>query len=337
MKVKNLYLLMLLVLSGFMVLQGCKKEDEPAPLTFVAAMPANPDPGNESIVPFAGTPVTLHLKWEGTATNPIKWDVYFGNTDKPVKIASNVSGNTYDVTVDVGGTYYWKVGTVDANNVTSVSNVWSVIVNSSPDLPSHYLPADLATNASVSSRLRWMCSDPEGDDITYRIYMGKTADALAIIGQVKNDTMYTPTLDINTTYFWRIDAIDANGAKTEGPVSSFTTGTLSVFSFVGDYDVAEASVQNGNYAYKCTFTKIDNTTIQTDNWWDNGWTIKFVLDYAKNTFTIIPATFVSGANTYYVTGSGKIDQTTGKITLTYMVMKNGVLFENGVDTFTKSL
>jgi hypothetical protein len=335
MKKTYINLVMLLVVSGLFTIQSCKKDDAPTPVAYLAAVPATPVPGDAAVIPYTGGTQTLNLKWSGTATNAIKWDVYFDNVDGSTKVASNVAANAYDVSVASGGTYYWKVVTVDANNVKSTSPVWTVIVNSPPAAPSAYVPANLATNVSISAALTWACSDPEDDDITYSVYVGKTADNLAVVGQVKNTKSFSPTLDINTTYFWKVIATDANGAKTEGPVQSFTTGTLPVLTFVSAYNVAELAVQNGAYAYTCAFTKVDNSTIQCDNWWDSGWAVKLVLDFTKNTVTMTPFTAVSGATTYYATGSGKIDPVTGKITLAYFITKNGVLLENGTDTFTK--
>lgn len=318
-------------MSGLSVLQSCKKDEEPAPLTFVAAMPANPDPGNTAIVPFSGTPVTLHLKWEATATNPIKWDIYFGNTDKPSKVASNVSGNTYDVTVNEGGTYYWKVSTVDENKVTSTSDVWSVVVNSNPDVPTIVGPKMDSIGAPCTPTISWEATDPEGDDLTYDLYLGKTATpAIAYADLTESEISIATSLSESTAYYWKVVAKDPYGGRSESPVWKFTTGLEPINTFVGLYNADEPAEA---YSYDVTFTKVNSTTIQTDNYWNsNPWVGKFTLDLTKLTYAMPLTTWTSG---YSGIESGIIDPKTGTMTGTYTIWKNGKIVEQGVHTYTK--
>jgi hypothetical protein len=316
-----------------LAIQSCVKDESPTPVVYKAAVPANPVPANEAVVAYTGTGQTVSLTWDGTATNAIKWDVYFGTSSSPAKVATGVTTNSYTATVNKGGTYYWQVITVDANNVKSTSDVWQFEVNSNPNVPALTSPANGAPAVSITSALKWTCTDPEDDDLTYDLYLGTTSTPVLVASDIA-DVTYSPTLTTSTTYYWKIVAKDPYGGSSESVVYSFTTGALPISMFVGTYDVAENSVQNGAYAYVCAFTKVDNTTILADNWWDSGFTAKFTLDFTKNTIVMTPYTYVSGSNTYICTGSGKITQATGAINLVYSVTKNGVLLENGTEVFT---
>jgi hypothetical protein len=333
MKRKLLYFVMLVAVLGFVTIQSCKKDEVVVPKEYQAAMPEAPVPAVDGIVPFTGTGQAINLEWTASATNAIKWDVYFGDTETPDQVATGLSTNAYTAHVTKGGTYYWQVVTTDANKVESDSPVWSFQVNSNPAAPALTAPANNATAVSNAASLTWTATDPEDDDLTFDVYFGTTATPAPVKTGV-TDLTFTPTLAPSTTYYWKIVAKDPFGGSSTSAVYSFTTGALPVVKFVANFDVAETSVQNGAYAYVNAFTKVDNSTIQATNWWDSGWTAKFVLDFVKNTIVMTPFTAVSGANTYICTGSGKINQTTGEIDLVYSVTKNGVLLENGTEIFT---
>lgn len=330
---------MLFIGAGLLFMQGCKKEDNTTFTTYKAAVPATPAPSKDAVIARTAGDQTIALTWEGTATNAVTWDLYFGTAEEPQTkkpVATGLTTNSYNVKVTAGGTYYWQVVTIDSRKVKSISPIWNFEVNSNPTT-TLLSPANNATGVSVTSLLKWSqykC-DPEGDDLTYDVYFGTTKTP-AVVKTALTDTTFAPTLSTLTKYYWKIVVKDPYGGTFTSPVDSFTTGNLPVVAFINSYNVAENSVQNGAYAYTCSFTKVDNSTIKCDNWWDSGWAAQFVLNYTKNTFVMTPFTFTSGANIYLATGSGKINQTTGEIILTYSVTKNGVLLENGVDDFTVS-
>jgi hypothetical protein len=332
MKRKILFIITLTIL-GLFTMQSCKKEAPVVQTFYMAAMPSAPVPAVDAIIPFTGTGQQIVLQWTGSATNAVKWDVYFGDTDAPDLVTSGITVNTYTASITTGGAYFWQVITTDANGKTTKSPVWSFEVNSNPAVPVLTTPANNAIAVSNTATLNWTCTDPEGDDLTFDVYFSKTAIPTVAASGVTALT-YTPTLAPLTTYYWKIVAHDPFGGSSVSPIRSFTTGALPVVKFVASYNVAENSVQNGAYAYATAFTKVDNSTIKADNWWDSGWAAIFTLDFVKNTIVMTPFTFVSGATTYIASGSGKINQTTGEIDLVYSVTKNGILLENGVDVFT---
>jgi hypothetical protein len=333
MKRKILFSVMLLLILVFSATQSCKKDEVVTPTEYVAAMPAAPAPAVDEVVAYTGADQTINLTWTGEATDAIKWDVYFGDSSDPELVSAQQSGNSYTAHVPVGGTYYWRVVTMDSRNMESESDLWSFQVNSNPDAPVLKTPADNATAVSNTAALTWTATDPEEDDLTFDVYFGTSATP-AVLATGVTDLTYSPTLLPVTDYYWRIVSHDPYGGVATSPVWKFTTGALPVVKFVANYNVAETSVQNGAYAYTTKFSKVDNNTIQADNWWDSGWATKFTLDFVKNTIVMVPFTFVSGASTYIASGSGKIDQATGRIDLVYSVTKNGVLLENGTEIFT---
>ncbi len=97
-------------------------------------------------------------------------------------------------------------------------------VNNPPEPPSNPNPESGAENQSIEMYLSWYCNDPDGDPLTFDVYFGMdTPLPLVSSGQTGSD--YEPeTLQINTTYYWKIIAHDDHENTTEGPIWYFVTG-----------------------------------------------------------------------------------------------------------------
>lgn len=84
---------------------------------------------------------------------------------------------------------------------------------------SHPGPADGATGFDRNSDLRWASG---ADGVMHDVYFGQTSPGL-FMGTQAATTFDLPTLEPNTTYFWRIDEVDGLGNTTVGDVWSFGT------------------------------------------------------------------------------------------------------------------
>ncbi len=329
MKRKLIFFVALLTLLGLFTMQSCKKESPVKTTVFVAAMPSTPTPSADAVVPFTGTGQTINLTWDAKATDAISWDVYFGTKSSPALAASGVTSNAYTATVTKGGTYYWQVVTTDANNVESDSPVWSFEVNSNPNVPGTPVPALNATNVSCNPTIRWSATDPEGDDLTYDLYLGTAATPPPYsAGLTDTSLAITATLLPNTAYNWKVVAHDPYGGVSTSPVWKFTTGALPVAKFVGNYNADEPAE---TYSYGVSFTSPTSTTIKTTNYWNSGWIATFTLDFSKLTYTMSSYTFSTG---WTGVESGIIFPATGKMVGSYTLWLNGVVQEQGVHTYT---
>ncbi len=88
------------------------------------ATPSNPSPSNQS----TDVSITTDLSW--TCSDPdgdtLTYDVYFGTSETPTKVASNITSTTYDPgTLQYNTTYYWKIVAWDDNGASTSSPVWS--------------------------------------------------------------------------------------------------------------------------------------------------------------------------------------------------------------------
>jgi hypothetical protein len=202
-----------------------------APKTAYDPVPAD---GAEDIGPDAVT-----LTW--TAGYGAKLHtVYFGESYDEVNDATGGSpaGVTlYDAgTLEAEKVYYWRVDEFDAAE-THKGDVWSF---STPGAVGDPQPAYNATDIAMNATLSWTPADSAA---SHEIYFGTDKDAVrsADAGSPEykgavalGAESYDPgLLDAETTYYWRVDEVDAQGNTSAGPIWIFTTGT---FLLVEDFE-----------------------------------------------------------------------------------------------------
>jgi len=204
----------------------------------------NPSPANTA----TGVSITAELSWTADA-NATSHDVYFGNSS-PGSFQGNQTATTFDTgTMGNNTTYYWRIDEVNAGGTTT-GTVWSfTTIVAAPGAASNPSPANSATNVSVTTDLSWSA----GSGATSRdVYFG-TSSPGASQGNQTATTFDTDTMTNNTTYYWRIDEINAAGTTT-GTVWSFTTIVA-----------APSAASNPNPANSAT-----DVSITTDLSWSAG-------------------------------------------------------------------
>jgi hypothetical protein len=168
--------------------------------------------------------VDADLSWTA-GTGSTSSDVYFGTDSTPDagEFQGNQTATTYEPgTMSFSTTYYWRIDEINAQGTTA-GNVWSFTTEGAPQPPgqaSNPSPADSATSVSTSADLSWTA----GSGATSRdVYFGTSSPGTFQGNQTA--TTYDPgTMANDTTYYWRIDEINAVGT-TSGSVWSFTTET----------------------------------------------------------------------------------------------------------------
>jgi hypothetical protein len=124
-----------------------------------------------------------------------------------------------------GQTYYWRVDEVEADMVTiHTGDVWSFVTASITAWKP--APQDGLEWIDPNTTLVWKAGK---DSFSHDVYFGtdKAAVESGAPGAFKENTFFATwkpaLLAPDTTYYWRVDEIAADGKKTAGQVWSFTT------------------------------------------------------------------------------------------------------------------
>ena len=141
----------------------------------------------------------------------------------------------------------------------------AIAVINPPMAAVHPVPANNSTSATVFSELLWEQGDG-GIPSHYELYFGTDNPPSNIVnGEEIQGTAFMPDLPLeyNTTYYWRVDAVNQFGTAsgvlwqftTDGePDEDFETGDFTLFdwTFTGDAEwiITEDQVRNGSFAAK---------------------------------------------------------------------------------------
>jgi len=224
--------------------------------------PSNPNPvNNETNVPLDDI-----LSWTGGDPDPgnfVTYNVYFGTTSPPPKVASNQSGTTYNPgTMSLLTPYYWKIVAWDNHGASAAGPIWQFTTrpNHAPNTPKNPVPANSATGVPTNAQLSWTGGDPDpGDLVTYDVYFGTSIPPLKVATNITSSTYPPVGMTYNEQYYWKIIAWDNGGLSATGP--------LWVFSTINDTTPPTSHHQLvGTMGHNNWYTSCVNITLQaTDN------------------------------------------------------------------------
>jgi hypothetical protein len=200
----------------------------------------NPDPadGAEFV-----DPNNVTLSWT-PGFGAILHTAYFGDDYDEVNNATGgapLGGATYKPgPLEREKVYYWRVDEFDAAE-THKGDIWSF---TTPGAVGNANPANGSADVGMNAILSWIASDSAD---SHELYLG--TDKETVRNADKSSAEYKGSsalsaeshdpglLDAGTTYYWRVDEVDAQGNTTKGPLWIFTTGAfLSIDDFEGYTD-----------------------------------------------------------------------------------------------------
>ncbi|WP_448379339.1 fibronectin type III domain-containing protein [Fervidobacterium sp.] len=178
------------------------------------------------------------LRWKASTdeetTDPAQlvYYLYIGQPDQMTLYATITGQTGSEISHVVAGllpikTYYWRVEVKDTFGNYAYSTTWNFTTkpNEAPDFPSNPNPADGSVIPSSSTPttiiLSWGCSDPDGDSLTYEIYIARTNDFTGVEPIRTSQKSVQVTLNEPGLYYWRVVVKDPHGGVTEGKVWRF--------------------------------------------------------------------------------------------------------------------
>jgi len=198
----------------------------------------NPSPADvtESVDP------NVILSWQ-PGFGAILHYVYFGDDYDTVNNAAGSPPkgvtNYKPGPLGLGKTYYWRIDEFHGTE-TVKGDVWSFSTPGAVGSPNPYSGAE---NVNQTTILRWVASD---NAASHKVYFGTDKDAVRNATTASPESKGAKNLDDvqfdpgsligGTSYYWRIDEIDAQNITTKGNVWTFTTADYLVVDDIESYN-----------------------------------------------------------------------------------------------------
>ncbi len=177
-----------------------------------------------------GSDVTVDLCG---ATYNSKLSIYTGSCDSLVCLTGEdddftaCGGDDPSITFNStsGTTYYFFVHGYGTETGTFTLNVACSSVTP-PNCPNLSSPANNSTNVGVVSSLNWTTPTGGGNVNYYKLYFGTNNPPTNILNgtNIGNVLTYSCTMLPNTTYYWKVTAVNAAGESNGCTVRQFETG-----------------------------------------------------------------------------------------------------------------
>lgn len=199
-----------------------------------------------------GTIDTIHLQCYagGSGNNPATWNRLFpGLQVSPGLQAPNLSASGvadrmrgWENSTGIAGGFMWLWDAIEdgdaPNSPSDYAAAIQPVVNALevPGIARSPRPRNSATNVATSIDLSWTGG---ANATSHDVYFGTVNPPELVRNQSR--TSYDPgQLDANTTYFWRVDAVNSAGT-TAGGVWQFTTGGVSTSNLAPEAVISVSS------------------------------------------------------------------------------------------------
>ncbi|KYK21601.1 hypothetical protein AYK21_00675 [Thermoplasmatales archaeon SG8-52-2] len=113
-------------------------------------------------------------------------------------------------------TYNISSGYVDNTAVARVPN-------NPPYRPRNQYPLNGEIDVRPDADLRWKCTDPDGDELVYDVYLGITNPPPLFASDVPENVFDPGLLEFETKYYWYIVSKDNRGGTNNSMIWNFTT------------------------------------------------------------------------------------------------------------------
>ena len=193
----------------------------------------------------------------GTYTDSKTWSG-FENEDAHGDNFSDIKANNIQVALVV---YNNSNGFVDNTAVAKVPN-------NIPYKPKNPYPENGEIDVRPDVDLRWNCTDPDGDELVYDVYLGTTNPPPLFASDVPENVFDPGLLSFLTKYYWYVVSKDNRGGTNESNIWNFTTK----INYIPEIPIVPYGPSNGDAGEELVYV---TTTLDPDGddlfyWFDWG-------------------------------------------------------------------
>ena len=180
------------------------------------------------------TQSNVSFSWS-TATDAVSYEVVVTNLLTQSSQTYTTPSNQTTIALTKAEPFSWIVKSIGEDGSTPTeSEQWKfylagdVVVNYAPfptELISPRSGANITPDVNNLVILNWKGSDVDGDLSRYEVYLDQTnaSNLISTLDFEANDTSLEVEVENNTTYYWKIIALDANGNQSNSGVYAFRT------------------------------------------------------------------------------------------------------------------
>ena len=221
------------IFAFFTIFLSCSGSSDPIPPSQVTlSLPANNE-NCSSGTSISSTQSSVEFSWSDiSGVTTYSLNIKNLQTNAEI-IRSGITSNSISVDLNKGYAYEWYVISVSENypDDQPTSDKWRFYLKDDGEQNSAPFPAELINPKSGevieliggAFEMQWSGSDPDGDNLTYTLYVDKIDGKQTTPQDFNNisDTSIQVQLDPNNIYYWRVNSHDSNGNSTYSQVRSF--------------------------------------------------------------------------------------------------------------------
>lgn len=151
----------------------------------------------------------------------------------------NVRPGLYTIIAQKAGYYINRVNVRAQSEKTTSAHIplrQVKVDNNPPDEPVILFPNDGGLVDEKKFRLFWTCNDPDGNKLTYDIYLGESKPPAIYTLGLKDTSVFIEDLADSSSYFCKVIAKDEHGATSESIIVGFRVAIGKGMFNGGKYD-----------------------------------------------------------------------------------------------------
>lgn len=172
----------------------------------------------------------IFLTWQDNSSDERGFSIYRKTVAVPVwnrvaQIPSDVFSYVDSNLVDSTAYTYYVVAFNAAGNspASAQATITTYAIGLPPDQPYNLYPWNGADSVSRNPVVSWQCSDPDGDSLTFDIYVGTGNPPGIAFTNHADSTIQFHNLLSDTVYYWQVTAMDPHHHRTPSPIWFFRT------------------------------------------------------------------------------------------------------------------